>query len=200
MQRLCLGFLIVVSSLCHAQTDDALAHGKALTTRCIACHGEDGNGHISLFPKLAGQQQSYLLKQLKDIQSGQRPVPQMATLLDNSSEQDLSDIATYFASQKITLGHTAPDHLEQGATLYRFGNPETGVTACAACHGPAGKGINSARFPALGGQFELYTKTQLNAFKNGTRNNDMANMMQTIAQKLSAEEIDAVSNYLQGLH
>ncbi|REG82679.1 c-type cytochrome [Marinomonas pollencensis] len=200
MQRLCLSLLLIVSSVCLAQTYDASGQGKALTTRCIACHGEDGNGHIAVFPKLAGQQPSYLLKQLTDIQSGQRHVPQMAGLLDNYSAQDLSDIASYFAGQQITLEHTAPDYLEQGATLYRFGNPETGVTACAACHGPAGKGINSARFPALGGQFEGYTKAQLQAFKNGTRNNDMANIMQQIAKPLSNAEIDAVANYLQGLH
>jgi len=200
MRHLCLGFLFLLSAACHGQTNDAIAHGKALTSSCVACHGADGNGQISVFPKLAGQPHRYLLKQLDDIQSGKRPVPQMATLLDKYSAQDLSDIAAYFANQRTCIGQASADTLEQGEALYRFGNPDTAVPACASCHGPAGKGLNSAAFPALSGQFKAYTKTQLNDFKSGKRNNDTANMMQTIARKLSAEEIDAVSDYLQGLH
>lgn len=200
MRRLCLGFLLFVSVACSAQTDDSAVRGKTLISSCVACHGEKGNGQISVFPKLAGQPQRYLIKQLNDIQSGKRSVPQMATLLDKYSAQDLSDIAAYFASQQTSVGQAAAETVEQGEKLYRFGNPETGVPACAACHGPAGKGMNSAAFPALSGQFKAYSKAQLNAFKSGERNNDNAAMMQTIAHKLSADEIDAVSDYLQGLH
>lgn len=177
---------------------DALK-GKALITVCAACHGQDGNSQINLFPKLAGQKENYLLKQLKDIQSGKRKVPQMTGMLDPLTRQNLSDIAAYFAKQKSTVGKAKPDLVEQGEALFRFGDPSHAIPACASCHGPAGQGINSAKYPALSGQFSQYTRSQLHAFKSGGRTNDANKLMQTIATKLSDQQMDAVASYLEGL-
>lgn len=200
MIRLCLVLFISLSSISAAWAQDDSTHGETLSAVCAACHGKQGNSAISLFPKLAGQQHDYLLKQLTDIQSGQRSIPEMATLLDHHSQQDLSDISAYFALQKVTIGKAAIDKVEQGEALFRFGNPDSAVPACASCHGPAGQGLNSAKFPALSGQFEAYTKKQLHHFKSGKRANDTGQMMQTIAKKLTDQEIDAVASYIQGLH
>lgn len=200
MVRLCLCLFISLSAASYTLANDAINQSKTLSTTCVACHGEDGNSKISLFPKLAGQQQDYLLKQLLDIQSGKRNVPQMTGLLTTYSPQNLSAIAAYFSTQKTTLGKASANKVEQGETLFRFGNPDSGVPACASCHGPAGKGLNSATFPALAGQFEQYTKSQLIQFKMGGRHNDPSEMMQTITKKMTDNEMDAVANYIQGLH
>jgi len=189
--------LSIMTPLVLAQGDPIA--GKSLTTTCAACHGQDGNSTINLFPKLAGQQENYLLKQLQDIQSGKRAVPQMIGQLNSLTQQDLSDIAAYFAHQTIKIGRAKPDLVEQGEQLFRFGDPSNAIPACSACHGPAGRGINSARYPALNGQFATYTASQLHAFQQGLRHNDPNNEMQSIAQKLNDQQIDAVASYLAGL-
>ncbi|TBR41222.1 cytochrome c4 [Marinomonas agarivorans] len=174
--------------------------GKALTAVCAACHGADGNSLVATFPKLAGQQEGYLLKQLKDIKSGARKVTEMTGLLDNLTDQNLSDIAAYFASQKGSIGEASPELVELGEKIYRAGNSETGVPACMACHGPAGKGLGSAAFPAVSGQHATYTQNQLNKFQKQERNNDPAAIMRDIAIKMNYREIEAVSSYIQGLY
>jgi cytochrome c553 len=151
-------------------------------------------------PKLAGQGEKYLLKQLNDIKGGTRMIPEMTGMLTNLNDQDLADIAAYFASKKVQLGQAAADQVELGQKIWRSGVAEKGVAACTACHGPNGKGIDSAAYPALSGQHAQYVESSLNKFASGDRNNDPANMMRDIASKLSAVEMKAVSQYVQGLH
>jgi len=200
MNKLLIAILASVSiiSVAHAAGDAAKGQGK--TAICGACHGADGNSAVGNFPKLAGQNESYLLKQLQDIKSGNRQVVEMTGLLTNLSDQDLEDIAAYFASKNIQIGAAKPDLVAAGEQIYRAGVASKGIAACTACHGPEGKGIATAGYPALGGQHAQYVETQLKNFRVGARNNDPQAMMSTIAAKLSDKEIQAVASYIQGLN
>lgn len=180
------------------------AAGKSLSVACGACHGADGNS-AAPFPKLAGQGEKYLYKQLHQIRDGERPVPTMAGQLDGKSDQDLADIAAYFSAQQRTGGQTNPDLLELGAKIYRSGVASRNVAACIACHSPTGKGNAPAGFPALAGQHAQYIADQLRAYRKGYedtagRTNDGdAKIMRTTAFGLSDNEIEAVSSYIAGL-
>lgn len=203
--------LALAVSVAHAGGDAAAGKNKAAA--CGACHNADGNSLAAAFPKLAGQNERYLIKQMNDIKNGDvtkggRSVPQMAGQLDNMSEQDIADIAAYFASQKITLGAAKKEHLALGEQVYRFGVVERGIPACTACHSPTGQGNKAAGFPALGGQHAAYTASQLKAFRLGAEHEDKGrrndtetpSVMRNIAFKLSDKEIEAVSSYISGLH
>jgi cytochrome c553 len=123
----------------------------------------------------------------------------MTGILTGRSDQDLADIAAYYASQKGTVGATNPDLLELGRQIYRAGIAEKGVAACSACHSPTGAGNPQAGFPALGGQHAAYLVSTLKAYRTGTRNNGQAVMMQQVAAIMSDKEIEAVASYIQGL-
>lgn len=177
------------------------AAGQAKTAVCGACHNPDGNSMAPNFPKLAGQGEKYLTKQLHDIQSGKRTVLEMTGMLAAFSEQDLADIAAYFASQKGSVGAANPELVARGEALFRGGDLSKGLPACTGCHSPNGAGNAAAGFPHLGGQHADYTKKQLTAFREGERTNDGdATTMRTIASKLSNKDIEALSSYIQGLH
>jgi cytochrome c553 len=182
------------------------AAGKSQAAVCAACHGADGNSAVPTFPKLAGQGEKYLFKQLKDIRDGLRPVPTMAGQLDGKSDQDLADMSAYFASQPSTGGQTEPDLLALGESVYRSGIPERKVAACAACHSPTGGGNAPAGFPRLAGQHADYIAAQLIAYrkgyedKTGRVNDGDAQIMRMTAFGLSDREINAVSSYAAGLH
>ncbi len=188
-----------ITGLAHAAGDAAAGQGKVAV--CGACHGADGNSVAPNFPKLAGQGERYLLKQLNDIKSGGRQVVEMTGLLDNLSEQDLADIAAYYSSQQMSVGAADPKLVERGEALFRGGKLEEGMPACTGCHSPNGAGLDAAGFPQLGGQHAGYVAKQLTAFREGERTNDGDNaVMRTIAGKLSNKDIEAVSSYVQGLH
>lgn len=174
--------------------------GKAKAAACAACHGPDGNSPAPNFPKIAGQHADYVFKQLKEFKSTERKEATMNGMSAPLSEQDMADLAAFYAGQKAQVGKAAEDKVEQGQTIYRAGNAATGVTACAACHGPSGQGNPMAKFPSLSGQHAEYTANQLKNFRSGARANDAGSMMRSIAAKMTDAEIDAVSQYLQGLH
>ncbi|MCV6588483.1 MAG: cytochrome c4 [Marinobacterium sp.] len=200
MNKLLISLLVSIGITGVAQAAGDAAAGKAKTAVCAACHGADGNSALANFPKLAGQNEKYLLKQLKEIKSGTRPVVEMTGLLDAMSAQDLENIAAYYGSKKTTLGQVPKDQLELGQKLYRVGVPSKGVAACTGCHSPFGKGNNSAGFPSLSGQHAAYVESQLTKFRKGERANDPNGMMRGVAGKMSDAEIKAVSAYVQGLH
>jgi len=182
------------------------AAGKAQIAVCSACHGADGNSAVPTFPKLAGQGQKYLYKQLVDIRDGARPVPTMAGQLDGKNNQDLADIAAYYAEQASSGGQTDPELLALGEAVYRGGIPERKVAACAACHSPTGKGNAPAGFPSLAGQHADYIAAQLKAYRKGyedetgrTNDGDIR-IMRITAFGLSDKEIEAVSSYASGLY
>jgi cytochrome c553 len=192
-----------------AQAAGDAAAGKAKSAVCAACHGADGNSSIPSFPNLAGQSANYSAKQLRDMKSGARTVPEMAAIVAPLSDQDMLDLAAYFAAQKPKIGAADPALVELGERIYRAGNPETDVSACAACHGAKGDGMPTAGFPALAGQHAAYTEKQLKAFRAAGRedetgarrdNDGETMMMRSTAARLSDKEIKALSSYINGLY
>ena len=182
------------------------ASGKGKTMVCGGCHGADGNSLVPMFPKLAGQGEKYLLKQLFDIREGRRPVPTMMGQLDNMSKQDLADIASYYASQSVSNNYADPNKVKLGEQIYRAGILSRNIAACTACHSPNGKGNAPAGFPALGGQHTEYIAAQLKMYRKGYQdeagrtNDGDSKIMRTTAFSLSDLEIDAVSSYAAGLY
>ncbi len=177
------------------------AAGQAKTAVCGACHNPDGNSLAPNFPKLAGQGERYLTKQLHDIKNGKRTVLEMTGMLTAFSDQDLADIAAYFSSQKGSVGAADPALVERGRALFNGGDLSKGLPACTGCHSPNGAGIASAGFPHLGGQHAQYITKQLTDFREGDRTNDGdATTMRSIASKLSNKDIAALASYIQGLH
>jgi cytochrome c553 len=174
--------------------------GQAKSAVCGSCHGADGNSPLAMNPKLAGQGEAYLYKQLVEFKSGARQNATMAAMVMALNDEDMHDLAAYYSSQEVTLGGAAPELVDLGRSLYRAGNKDLGVAACMACHAPDGLGNGPAGFPALGGQHAEYTLTQLKSFRSGTRNNDAAKMMRTTVERLTDPELEALASYLAGLN
>jgi cytochrome c553 len=175
------------------------AAGEAKSAVCMACHGPGGNSIVPNWPKLAGQHPEYTYKQLMDFKMENRVNEQMSPQVLALNEQDFADLAAYYAAQTQTGGAADPSVAELGERIWRGGNPETGVPACTACHGPAGGGVGAAKFPRLSGQHAPYTESTLKHFRDSVRANDPNAMMRGAAAKMSDEEIAAVSQYIQGL-
>jgi len=172
---------------------------------CGACHGVDGNSAVPNFPKLAGLGEKYLLKQMKDIRDGRRPVAAMAGQVDNMTDQDLADIAAFYDAKERTSEMADEDLVALGRKVYMSGIMERKVAACSGCHSPSGKGNGPAGFPGLAGQHADYIAAQLKMFRTGYespegRTNDGdSKIMRTTAFELSDLEIKAVASYASGL-
>ena len=199
--------LLIVLLLVHSSS--ALANGDARTGKskaapCVACHGQDGNSQNGLYPSIAGQHFSYLLKQLKAIQNNTRPAPLMAGQLDDMSEQDLMDIAAFYASQTPHIGgaNAEEELLQLGRRIYRGGLMDKGVTACIACHSPRGGGNSFAQFPRLSGQLPAYITKALQDYRNQSRGQGSTHglIMQQTAKALNDREIEALAQYIYGIH
>jgi cytochrome c553 len=182
----------------HAAGADT-ASGKAKTI-CASCHGADGNGGADpTWPKLAGQDADYLAKQLTDFKTGRRKNDIMSGMAATLSAAEIKGLGAYFAGLKAKPGAAKDAQLAlQGEKIYRGGNAKTGVSACMSCHGPSGHGI-PPRFPKVSGQNAPYTQNQLLTFKTGARAND-GDIMTRIAFRMSEHEIQAVAEYMAGLH
>lgn len=192
------------------QADDGTPHmkggdpeaGQSLSQTCVACHGPDGNSPNAQWPNIAGQHAGYLFKQLRDFKRGEeRSNAQMTGMVGGLSEEDMRDLAAYYADQpQKTMGANDEDLVERGQVIYLGGIPDKGVAACVACHGPRGGGNPAADYPDVGGQWPQYTITQLEQFRAGERSNDPQAMMRSLAAEMSDEEIRAVAEYIAGLN
>lgn len=175
--------------------------GKTKAIACGGCHGVDGNSMVPSFPKMAGQNEKYIVNQLKAFKGNEtRQNPIMLGFAAGLSEQDMADIGAYYFQQN--LSSAAPhdeSKLAQGREIYKGGNLQTGVPACQACHGPAGAGNPGTGYPQVGGQYVDYTIAQLQAYKSGARYTDDNAIMRNIVEQLSDEEIEAVSHYIASL-
>ena len=178
--------------------------GKAQSVACAACHGQDGwNGLDPSYPNLAGQNEKYLYDQLKQIQTGERQIALMAGQLTGKSDQDLWDLAAYYASleRQVEVADAPAEVLAKGEQIYRGGILDKGVAACIACHGPNGEGNAQAGWPRIGGQRIDYTRAQLTAYREGERGtpDGFSGMMWGVASGLTDGEIEALAQYLKGL-
>ncbi|MEZ8743355.1 c-type cytochrome [Vibrio sp. 10N.261.49.A5] len=202
-----LALILSLLASCSVWAQGSIEAGKAKSRTCVACHGADGNSLITQYPKLAGQHEKYLEKQLKELKLGMtsggkqgRYEPVMGAMAMPLSEEDMADLAAYYASLPISSNSTPENVVDEGKVLYTAGNAERGVTACIACHGPRGNGTELSGFPKISGQHADYIKAQLEKFRDGNRNNDMNAMMRDVAKKLTDADIDTLSKYVGGLH
>ena len=187
----------LVCGSAHAAGDAAA--GEAKSAACLACHGPMGNSVVPMWPKIAGQHPAYLHKQLMDFRASNRVNEQMTPMAMPLSDQDVADLVAYFASQQQSPGVAGGDTAGLGERIYRGGNANSGVPACAACHGPQGAGMGLAKFPRISGQHAQYTEQTLKHFRDGTRQNDPNGMMRGVAARMTDQEIAAVAQYLQGV-
>jgi len=197
-----MAILLAFVSLQVFAEGDAAA-GQAKSAICAACHGADGNSMVPNWPKLAGQHEQYLVRQVSLIQSGARPVPEMMAIAPGLSAQDIADLAAWFSSQTTAGGVADEAQVALGERIFRAGNAESGVPACMACHGPAGEGNPLAGYPALAGQHAVYTGNMLTRFRTGENwgeGDASSQVMNGVAAELTDEEIAAVSSYIQGLY
>ena len=177
-----------------------IAKGQAKSVVCAACHAVDGNSAIAANPKLAGQSAKYLVKQLHDFKSGKRANAIMAPMAAMLNDEDIENVAAYYASQKVQ--HMAVDdkYIAVAEKLYRGGDSDRDIPACIACHSATGEGMAAAGFPAIGGQHPAYTIATLKAFRSGDRASDANEVMRDVVAKMSDTQIEALAYYLAGLH
>ena len=194
-----------LSVLAAEEAKPDLAKAKQIAeTVCVACHGADGNSALPANPILAQQGAEYLFKQLSEFKAAEgktavRNNAIMGGMVAILSSEDMMSLAHYFSQQKRKPASATDDKLvAAGKAIWRKGDFDKGIPACAGCHGPAGAGV-PAQYPRLAGQYAEYTELQLKNFRSEERSNDPEKMMRTIADKLSDKQIKAVSDYIAGL-
>jgi len=174
--------------------------GAAKSAVCAACHGQNGHSVNPVWPNLAGQHATYIFDQVKAIKTGEKRVnPTMQPIVASMSDEDIKDIAAYYASQTEGGLEADPSYWKPGEKIYRGGVQARNVPACIACHGPTGRGNAPGRYPALRAQHAEYTMKQLRDYKSGDRKTGPGNIMQTIAARLTEEEMRNLASYIQGL-
>jgi cytochrome c553 len=195
-----LGVLAVIAGTCasvYAVAQGSTEQGAAKAAVCQACHGPSNVNPD--WPNLAGQGERYLAEQIKAFRDGKRSNPVMMPLVAGLSDQDIADIAAHFAAQTPTGMEADPSYWKAGEQLYRGGDSTRSIPACIACHGPVGRGNSAAAYPALRAQHAQYTQKQLNDYASGVRTGHNAEVMQTIAKRMSQEDIRNVASYVQGM-
>jgi cytochrome c553 len=185
---------VIISSEMKGPVDAAsIGRGATLALQCSMCHGARGTASAGTgAPHLAGQPPSSTYKQLRDFKSGHRPSAVMQPLATNLSDQDMHDLAAFYATQtrETLVRHAA---LQPAVPrLVSNGSPMRNIGACASCHSPAAA---RAATPVLDGLPEAYLRDQLNAFKSGRRANDINRQMRNAAQQLTAQEVDILARY-----
>ncbi|MBN2871424.1 MAG: cytochrome c4 [Halothiobacillaceae bacterium] len=198
--RLTAGMLLGLAFLAGAaQADDgaSIEAGREASQSCAACHGAQGNSPTPAFPSLAGQPARYLVSQLKAYRGGKRENAIMNAQAANLSDQQIRDLAAYYAAQRREVADPADAGSESGAILYAHGRE--GVPACAACHGVGGHGNRPAGFPALRGLPSAYVVQSLTDFRDGKRAFGQGGLMLPIAAELSDEDIQALAAHIATL-
>lgn len=200
MNKLLIALVAVLSFSSVVQAQGNIEAGKAKSVTCAACHGEDGNSPSKLYPKLAGQHPGYLVKQLQQFKNGERENAIMMGMAAILSEEDMRDLAAYYASKNTTPETITPELASAGQKIYMGGKGDVKMAACSACHGPRGNGLELANFPKISSQYPAYIKTQLHNFRSKKRGNGPNGMMTGIAAKLTDEDIELLSQYISALH
>jgi cytochrome c553 len=175
-----------------------LARGEEIVqAKCFICHGAEGESSSPAFPRLAGQNANYMVRQLNDYKSGRRKSSTMQPMVEDLNEADFKALGVFFASRP-TFGHEVadPELAAVGLYIFKHGNPDSGVASCASCHGANAHGTDS--LPRLAGQHAQYTLNQLKQFNKRERTNDNA-VMHGIASKLTELEAKGVASYISGL-
>jgi cytochrome c553 len=199
MNKTRVGLLLACSIAAGSAYAGDAAQGGQKAAVCIACHGVAGNSVNPEWPSLAAQPEAYVVKQLEAFKDGKRVNPLMTPMAVALSEQDMQDLGAYFAQQTPTGLEANPSTWQAGQKLYRGGDAARGIPACIACHGPQGRGNGPAGYPALRGQHGVYAYGQLKAFKDGSRSSAGNDIMASVTDRMTDEEMRALASYLQGL-
>jgi len=201
-----LAALIALGPLQAAAAEKGLmgdaAAGETKAATCVACHGVDGNSQIAMYPKIAGQNEAYIARQLALYKSGRRANPIMQPLAEPLSAQDMADLGAWFATQNPAPSEADEAYVARAQQIYRGGDAKLGVPACIACHGPDGRGMAGSAYPQLSGQWAEYVSAKFTEWRNGTTWSDDEHgaIMPEIAGRLSESDIEALASYTQGLH
>ena len=181
---------------------EAIERGKAATVACVACHQADGSGMnnegAESWPRLTGLHPDYIVGQLRDFKEGRRSNVSMNPFANMLADDQLDDVAAYYASLEVVVAEppaATDEQLARGKQLALQGDWDRYIVACVSCHGPGNHGVG-ATFPNISGQHPAYIVTQLQAWKNGERSNDPLNLMKSIAQRMSDDDIEAVAAWL----
>lgn len=167
---------------------------KLVQSRCRRCHGVEGQSAKPYYPKLAGQNIDYLTRQLANFKTGVRTNEDMVDEVADLTAGEMQALAEYFSSKPLhPATEVDPILAELGRRIYFDGNMETGVTACATCHGPDGRG--AMYLPRVAGQNAEYIERQIRAFLKQTRTSP-GMVMHTVVESMSEAEIGATSHFL----
>lgn len=203
MRKLLTGLVLTFGLTGLVQADgDPEAGEEIAQNECVSCHGEKGTEPLQpSYARLAGLGEGYLFKQLTDIKSGDREVAEMQGIVADLDEQDMRDLAAYYDQQEMPKGEASPENVDAGEDLYRGGDLSRDVAACIACHGPQGLGNDPAGYPRVSGQSAEYVVKSLKDYRSGDRvYGPKSQIMGDIANKLDDDEIEAVADYIEGLH
>lgn len=170
--------------------------GQEASKTCAACHGADGNSMVPAFPSIAGQPAGYLAEQMRAFRDGNRVNVLMSPQAKALTDQQIEDLSAYFSAQKRVVKPIETKDSIPGAHLWKFGGHSNTVAACAACHGPQGQGNQPAGFPALRGLTPQYITESLMLYAKDERKTPHADIMVSIARKLSDDDIKDVAQHI----
>lgn len=199
-----VGLSTAMTTAVAAELDaEAIERGKAAAVTCVACHQADGSGMNipggESWPRLTGLEPEYIVNQLKAFKDGSRNNASMLAFATMLNDEQMKDVATYYASLPVTTQPTPPavDEalLKHGEKLALKGDWDRYIVACTSCHGVGNQG-NGVTFPGLAGQHPGYIAQQITAWKNETRKNDPQNLMAVIAKRMDDRDVEAVSAWL----
>jgi cytochrome c553 len=195
------GVMLIGSTGLGAQEGSADA-GQQKSVTCSACHGMDGNSVTPIWPSLASQHARYTVRQLQSFKDGERADAGMQGFAATLTEQDMADVAAFYAEQTMGVKGADPSLVERGQRIYRGGIPERNIAACIACHGPTGMGNPLAGYPRVSHQHAAYLAQTLRDYRAGARRSDatLNQMMRNVAEMLLDDEIEALASYMQGLN
>jgi cytochrome c553 len=180
-------------------TQGDATRGAALATTCNNCHGANGVSVDAAIPNLAGHSAAAIYKQLEDFKSQRRNAMVMGVFVSPLSQQQMLDLAAHFAAlpNPLTVGSANATSTDPAAQrLAEVGAPLRGIAPCAACHGPMGLTPGA---PDLRGQQRAYLIEQMQAFKAGSRHNDISEQMRSVARQLTGDEIAGLAAYYSSL-
>lgn len=196
---ICAAAVTGVIFSCDAFSDGSIEAGATKAVVCGACHGANGNSVNPDWPSLAGLGAAYITTQLQNFKDGKRVNAIMTANAITLSTQDMEDLGAYFNSLHNTGLEADPTYWKAGEKIYRGGDTTRNIPACMACHGPNGAGNEPAKFPALRGQHSVYVIKQLHDYASGARTTGPNGIMQTIAGRLTDDEMRDLASYVQGL-
>jgi cytochrome c553 len=182
--------VMVTPQMLRDASSESIGRGATFALRCTMCHGARGLSEANS-PNLAGQYPAVIYKQLLDFKSGARMSGVMAPLVTDLSDQDMRELAAYYAY----LPRLPPYHPAVAGSpppIVLNGAPMRNIAPCGSCHGGLANKTGSAW---LEGQPEAYLRAQLIAFASGARHNDISEQMRNVARNMTPTEIDEAARY-----